>query len=164
MRVLLVSANTERIKMTSLPLGLGMVALAAHPVPRDLDCAASLSKRTLTNLYNQRPAWLTLTHKKLDKTVLPLTAGTPVWAMRSPHGKPSTAPIVLGLGISLSSRAMTGASVSAGAPGNKDHPDGGADRHAGGPPGAPGYEAEGQCLNAGKPRLALVVRGNDGRS
>ena len=31
MRVLLVSANTERIKMTSLPLGLGIVALAAHP-------------------------------------------------------------------------------------------------------------------------------------
>lgn len=30
MRVLLVSANTERIKMTSLPLGLGMVAMAVR--------------------------------------------------------------------------------------------------------------------------------------
>ena len=30
MRVLLVSANTERIKMTSLPLGLGMVATAVR--------------------------------------------------------------------------------------------------------------------------------------
>ena len=30
MRVLLVSANTERIKMTSLPLGLGMVAKAVR--------------------------------------------------------------------------------------------------------------------------------------
>jgi len=34
------------------------------------DCAASLGKRTLTNLYNQRPAWLALAHKKLDEAVL----------------------------------------------------------------------------------------------
>ena len=27
-------------------------------------------KRTLTNLYNQRPTWLDLAHKKLDKAVL----------------------------------------------------------------------------------------------
>jgi len=26
--------------------------------PRDADCAAKLKKRTLTNLYNERPAWL----------------------------------------------------------------------------------------------------------
>ena len=39
-------------------------------VPKDADCAASLSKRTLTNLYNQRPAWLDLAHKKLDEAVL----------------------------------------------------------------------------------------------
>jgi hypothetical protein len=38
-------------------------------VPRDPDCAASLSKRTLTNLYNQHPAWLDLAHKKLDAAV-----------------------------------------------------------------------------------------------
>ena len=38
-------------------------------VPKDADCAASLSKRTLTNLYNERPAWLDLTHKKLDAAV-----------------------------------------------------------------------------------------------
>ena len=38
-------------------------------VPKDPDCAASLSKRTLTNLYNQRPAWLALAHKKLDEAV-----------------------------------------------------------------------------------------------
>jgi len=38
-------------------------------VPRDADCAASLKKRTLTNLYNQRPAWLDLAHKKLDAAV-----------------------------------------------------------------------------------------------
>ncbi|MBI4326181.1 MAG: class I SAM-dependent DNA methyltransferase [Chloroflexi bacterium] len=37
--------------------------------PRDADCAAQLKKRTLTNLYNERPAWLELAHKKLDAAV-----------------------------------------------------------------------------------------------
>ncbi len=37
--------------------------------PRDADCAAKLKKRTLTNLYNERPAWLDLAHKKLDIAV-----------------------------------------------------------------------------------------------
>jgi hypothetical protein len=32
--------------------------------------AADLKKRTLTNLYNQRPTWLDLAHQKLDKAVL----------------------------------------------------------------------------------------------
>jgi hypothetical protein len=36
---------------------------------RDADCAAKLKKRTLTNLYNERPAWLDLAHKKLDAAV-----------------------------------------------------------------------------------------------
>jgi hypothetical protein len=31
---------------------------------------AQLVKRTLTNLYNQRPTWLDLAHKKLDEAVL----------------------------------------------------------------------------------------------
>ena len=31
---------------------------------------AELKKRTLTNLYNQRPTWLDLAHRKLDKAVL----------------------------------------------------------------------------------------------
>ncbi|MCX6093206.1 MAG: class I SAM-dependent DNA methyltransferase [Candidatus Bipolaricaulota bacterium] len=31
---------------------------------------AELKKRTLTNLYNQRPTWLDLAHKKLDQAVL----------------------------------------------------------------------------------------------
>ena len=31
---------------------------------------AELKKRTLTNLYNQRPAWLDIAHKKLDDAVL----------------------------------------------------------------------------------------------
>ena len=38
-------------------------------VPIDADCAESLEKRTLTNLYNQRPAWLDMAHKTLDEAV-----------------------------------------------------------------------------------------------
>ena len=30
---------------------------------------AELKKRTLTNLYNQRPTWLDLAHRKLDAAV-----------------------------------------------------------------------------------------------
>ncbi len=37
--------------------------------PRDAECAATLKKRTLTNLYNERPAWLDLAHRKLDAAV-----------------------------------------------------------------------------------------------
>jgi hypothetical protein len=36
---------------------------------RDAECAAKLKRRTLTNLYNERPAWLDLAHKKLDAAV-----------------------------------------------------------------------------------------------
>ena len=38
-------------------------------VPKDPDCAESLKKRTLTNLYNERPTWLDLAHKRLDDAV-----------------------------------------------------------------------------------------------
>ena len=38
-------------------------------VPKDDKAAADLKKRTLTNLYNQRPTWLDLAHKKLDAAV-----------------------------------------------------------------------------------------------
>ena len=38
-------------------------------VPKDAASAALLKKRTLTNLYNERPTWLDLAHKKLDATV-----------------------------------------------------------------------------------------------
>ena len=37
--------------------------------PRDDDCAKKLTKRTLTNLYNERPAWLLHAHAKLDVAV-----------------------------------------------------------------------------------------------
>jgi hypothetical protein len=47
------------------------IGLARYPrlVPKDAECAARLKKRTLTNLYNERPAWLDLAHQKLDAAV-----------------------------------------------------------------------------------------------
>ena len=33
------------------------------------ECAAKLKARTLTKLYNERPAWLDLAHQKLDAAV-----------------------------------------------------------------------------------------------
>lgn len=38
-------------------------------VPKDAECAKELKKRTLTNLYNQRPTWLDLVHRRLDDAV-----------------------------------------------------------------------------------------------
>ncbi len=49
-------------------LGIGTVRYP-RLVPRDPDCAAKLAKRTLTNLYNERPTWLALAHEKLDAAV-----------------------------------------------------------------------------------------------
>ena len=40
-----------------------------RPVPRDEDAAKLLKKRTLTNLYNDRPQWLADTHAALDAAV-----------------------------------------------------------------------------------------------
>jgi hypothetical protein len=37
--------------------------------PRDEECAKKLAKRTLANLYNERPAWLAHAHAKLDAAV-----------------------------------------------------------------------------------------------
>jgi hypothetical protein len=38
-------------------------------VPRDEEAAEGLARRTLTNLYNQRPAWLDHAHRRLDEAV-----------------------------------------------------------------------------------------------
>jgi hypothetical protein len=38
-------------------------------VPRDTECAGRLKDRTLTKLYNTRPAWLAACHTKLDAAV-----------------------------------------------------------------------------------------------
>ena len=45
-----------------------------HP-KEEANCAKTLQKRTLTNLYNERPTWLALTHKKLDTAVADTYAG-----------------------------------------------------------------------------------------
>jgi len=37
--------------------------------PRDADCASRLKDRTLTKLYNTRPAWLADCHARLDAAV-----------------------------------------------------------------------------------------------
>jgi len=38
-------------------------------VPKDEEHAEKLKVRTLTNLYNERPTWLDLAHRKLDEAV-----------------------------------------------------------------------------------------------
>ena len=38
-------------------------------VPKGDNEAEQLANRTLTNLYNERPTWLDLAHRKLDETV-----------------------------------------------------------------------------------------------
>ena len=48
--------------------GIGIVRYP-RMVARDADCAKELAKRTLTNLYNERPAWLDQAHRKLDAAV-----------------------------------------------------------------------------------------------
>jgi len=49
-------------------LGIGTVKYP-RVVPKDDKTAALLKKRTLTNLYNERPAWLANVHRKLDEAV-----------------------------------------------------------------------------------------------
>ncbi len=48
--------------------GIGTVRYP-RVVAKDEECAQELKKRTLTNLYNARPAWLTIVHQKLDAAV-----------------------------------------------------------------------------------------------
>jgi type II restriction/modification system DNA methylase subunit YeeA len=38
-------------------------------LPKDADAARTLKKRTLTNLYNERPQWLADVHEGLDRAV-----------------------------------------------------------------------------------------------
>ena len=47
------------------------IGIVRYPriVPKDDQCAKELNKRTLTNLYNQRPTWLDLAHRRLDEAV-----------------------------------------------------------------------------------------------
>ena len=75
-------------------LGVGKgIGVVCYPrvVPKDVDAAAKLKKRTLTNLYNERPAWLANAHKRLDGTVFAaygwpadLSDDAPIALLRSP--------------------------------------------------------------------------------
>jgi type II restriction/modification system DNA methylase subunit YeeA len=49
-------------------LGIGTVRYP-RLIPADAEAARKLAKRTLTNLYNERPAWLDLAHRNLDEAV-----------------------------------------------------------------------------------------------
>jgi hypothetical protein len=48
-------------------------------LPKNEQAAAELKKRTLTNLYNQRPQWLADAHRDLDAAVAAATAGRPTF-------------------------------------------------------------------------------------
>jgi hypothetical protein len=48
--------------------GIGTVRYPRVVAKNDAS-AEKLQKRTLTNLYNERPTWLDLAHRKLDETV-----------------------------------------------------------------------------------------------
>jgi len=67
------AAGTQSVErgIPTQSVGTSGIATVRYPrlVPKDEECAKELKKRTLTNLYNQRPAWLGLTHQKLDAAV-----------------------------------------------------------------------------------------------
>lgn len=48
--------------------GIGTVHYARR-VAKDAGCAKKLAERTLTKLYNDRPSWLDLAHRRLDEAV-----------------------------------------------------------------------------------------------
>ena len=61
----------ETRNKSQIPNSKSQIGLVRYPrlVAKDAECAAQLKQRTLTNLYNQRPAWLDLAHRKLDAAV-----------------------------------------------------------------------------------------------
>ncbi|MBA7693787.1 hypothetical protein ES703_102376 [subsurface metagenome] len=52
--------------------------------PEDTIGLTELKRRTLTNLYNERPTWLDLAHKRLDEAVF-LAYGCHIVRKESPH-------------------------------------------------------------------------------
>ena len=57
-------------RMVTNPNAAGIgTARYVRLVPVDDKAAAALKKRTLTNLYNERPAWLANAHRALDEAV-----------------------------------------------------------------------------------------------
>ena len=47
----------------------GHVECLRQPIRKTLCHETDLKKRTLTNLYNARPAWLDIAHKAIDQAV-----------------------------------------------------------------------------------------------
>jgi hypothetical protein len=47
----------------------GVAELPDRLVPANAEAAEALKKRTLTNLYNAKPAWLVHAHERLDEAV-----------------------------------------------------------------------------------------------
>lgn len=58
-------------------------------LPIDEKAAAILKTRTLTNLYNQRPAWLVHAHKALDAAVAEAYGWGAWWVGTHPTGEPA---------------------------------------------------------------------------
>ena len=60
------SADGPWARYVTEPDGRG-IGTVRYPrlLPRDEECAKALKKRTLTNLYNERPTWLDLAHQRL---------------------------------------------------------------------------------------------------
>ncbi|MBS0383948.1 MAG: hypothetical protein JSS00_01205, partial [Proteobacteria bacterium] len=52
-----------------VPVILGLPKRWDRIVARNEDAAKQLKKRTLTKLYNERPAWLAHLHQRLDTAV-----------------------------------------------------------------------------------------------
>ena len=52
-----------------LSRGIGTVRYPRLVPKSDDPCAPGLARRTLTNLYNERPTWLHLAHQTLDAAV-----------------------------------------------------------------------------------------------
>lgn len=48
---------------------------------------AELRRRTLTNLYNERPAWLRLAYERLDAAVFAITVGAGLTSFPRPHAR-----------------------------------------------------------------------------
>jgi hypothetical protein len=74
---------TQRVPEV-VPLGMATSPYPDRILPRDNISEAdmkALQKRTLTNLYNQRPSWLTMAHQQLDAFV----AAAYGWADHSPE-------------------------------------------------------------------------------
>ena len=63
------SAGASPSPVSSSPSG--GIGTVRYPrlVAADEEAATKLKKRTLTNLYNERPTWLDLAHRKLDEAV-----------------------------------------------------------------------------------------------